>query len=369
MPIRELHLTGTPYERGLQHGRTLRAEIHALYHRWVMAGARQYPPAGEVELLAFTTAHMEPACDFSSHWMSEVEGIAHGAELSVERAFLLSCWDELCSWFAIRSGTPSPRCTSFAVRPPASSDVMIGQNQDAWPWWRPVVVLHESGHELNEPSALYTAHPGVLATTGINRYGVAVVANSLVPEDRGIGAPFTFVVRQALAQPTMEQAIEVIVQAPRATGANYIVASTQGAADVETTAAHTHVTYVDDTFAHSNHYLSPELSVQDRGGPLLPDTYARSLRMQVLLRTHKRPLELEAVRDALADHDGELPSICRHGADSKAPDEMVTLGAVIAVPEERALYVTDGFPCTAPQERFTVVNETGREDNGRGSDR
>lgn len=354
MPIRVLHLAGSPNERGLQHGRTLRAEIHALYERWVEAGARQHPPVGESDLLAFTITHMKPANDFAPHWMREVEGIAQGAELDVERVFLLSCWDELCSWFAIRSGTPSPRCTSFAVGRPAASDVIIGQNQDAWPWWRPVVVLHEVGDQPEQPSALYTSHPGVLATTGINQHGVAVVANSLVPEDRAIGAPFSFVVREVLAQRTLEQAIDVVMEAPRATGANYIVASTYGAVGIESTAANAYVEYVEDALAHSNHYLSPELAVQDRGGPLLPDTYARSARMSVLLHTYERPLDLETVREALTDHDGEPTSICRHGVNSNDPDEMVTLGAVVAVPREQALYVTDGLPCIAPHERFSL---------------
>ncbi len=353
--IRELRLKGTPYERGVQHGAALATEIHTLYDAWVACAVRQQPPVSERELLSFVGSHHDPAAAFAPHWMDEIRGIADGAKLDPLRVFALNCWDELCSWFSVRSGEMVAGCTSFALRPNASGRVLIGQNQDASGWWRPVVVLREEAVSGDEPATICTGHAGVIGTTGINEDGIALVANSLIPADRGPGAPFTFVMRQALRQRSLEEAVETVVGAPRATGANYVLASTEAAIDLETTRRQTHLEQVHELFTHSNHYLAKSLIGLERGAALLPDTYRRPGRLQVLISSQSRVLDVKDVIRALSDHDGRPTSICRHrGDDPRADDEMETLGAVVAVPDERALYVTDGFPCSNPLLKFAM---------------
>ena len=355
MTIRCIKLVGSARTRGQQHGAQLQAEIQALYAGWLECGLRQRVPVTELEFLTFVTDHVAPAQAFAPHWVEEIEGIGEASGLGFERAFALSCWDELCSWFAAQGdGGRGAGCTSFALRPPASSAVMIGQNQDAWRWWRPVIVLHEEDPTCTTPAALYASHPGVLGALGINEFGIGLVANSLLPADRAPGVPFALVMREALAQRSLADAMGVILEAPRATGANYVLASTDGAVDIETTHSDAHVEYVVNAFTHSNHYLSERFVPLERGGAQLPDTYLREGRMRMLLAASSgSPVGVKDTLALLSDHEGAPTSICRHPA--AAVDDMETLAASIVVPCERSLYMTDGPPCCAEVQRFTVA--------------
>lgn len=349
MSIVAITVTGAPQERGRQHGEQLRREIRALYDRWLACGSRQSPPIGEAELLAFAAAHVSPARTYAPAWVQEIAGIADGSGLAFEQAFLLSCWDELCSWFAVHSGEPlSAGCTSLAARGP---EVLIAQNQDAWGWWRPVVVIDSRPSDAT-PNAVYGAHPGVLATLGVNEHGIGLVANSLLPADRGIGVPFAVIAREALAQRTLTDAVAAVLRAPRASGANFLLASEEAAVDVEATRSAADVEHVADVFAHANHYRCPRLAAQDVGAALLPDSYLRDRRMRAMLRGTP-PASPEAVVSLLSDHEGAPTSICRHPAAEI--DDMETLGAAVVAPAERALYVTNGPPCRGETVRFPVV--------------
>ena len=343
LSIPELRLVGTPYERGYQHGSALSGGIARLYSAWVRCGARQARPIGEAELLEFARCHWAPASAFAPHWIDEVRGIADGAGLDVLQVFLLNCWDELCSWLSVRGGTTAVGCTSFAVRSPRTKRISIGQNQDAFGWWKPVVILNErsTGGEI---ATLCTAHPGVLGTTGLNERGVALVANSLIPEDRGFGAPFTFVMREALRQKSLEGAVQSVSDSDRSTGANYVLASTDGAFDLETSRSQVSLQSLEQVLTHSNHYMAGTMRALDRGGELLPDTYRRAGRLEILLASGDAADDPMAAVEALADHQGWPTSICRHSIGQE--DQMETLGAVVAVPDQLKLYVTDGSPCS-----------------------
>lgn len=362
MTVIKLELTGTARERGLQHGAQLEQEIIGLYDGWMQCAARQSPPIDERELLAFVGEHVGPAREFAPDWVEEVDAIGEASGIGLERAFALSCWDELCSWFTVRDADAGRRgcgCTSFAARTPGRDSVVIGQNQDAWRWWRPVVILQESDPAGSIPRMMCAAHAGVLGVLGVNEHGIAIVANSMMPDDRAPGVPFAVVLRQALCQRTLADAIGVIVTAPRATGANYVVADTDAAVDIETTHSRSHVTYVTDYFAHSNHYLNDRLAGHDLLGPLLPDSYLRAGRMRALLAGDGGRADVARIVEHLSDHEGAPTGICRHGGDDV--DDMETLGATVIVPAEGAMYVTDGLPCSSELLRFALHTDSAGE--------
>jgi isopenicillin-N N-acyltransferase-like protein len=374
MSVVSLDLCGTPHERGLAHGTRLQEEITALYEGWVQCAARQSPPIRELELLEFVGEHLAHASDFAPAWIEQVAGIGAGSRLGSERAFALSCWDELCSWFAVRGPGEGGRgcgCTSFAARTARGGSVIIGQNQDAWRWWKPVVIVEESDPGGSIPRTLCAAHPGVLGVLGVNEHGVGIVANSLLPSDRAPGVPFAVVLREALRQKTLADAIGTIVQAPRAGGANYVVADAEAAVDIETTHGEAHVTYVTDYFAHSNHYLNERFAGLDVGASLLPDTYLRAGRMRALLAGDDCSAEVARAVKHLADHEGAPTAICRHPA--RDVDDMETLAATIIVPGEAAMYVTDGPPCSSEATRFALQADSSgrapRESPDRAADR
>jgi hypothetical protein len=347
-----LNLIGAPRERGLQHGRLLRDEIRRLWSGWVACGARQDPPRSEAQLLAFTGAHRPAAQAFAPHLVAEIDGIGEGSGLGPERAFALSCWDELCSWFADGGGARGGGCTSFAVRRPGQGFV-IGQNQDAWTWWRPVVVLSHRDPAGDRPDVMVASHPGVLGVLGVNAERLAIVANSMVPTDRDTGVPFSVLLRAALHDGDVAAAIRTIGDAPRATGANWVVATAAEAVDLETTHTHAVATTVLDRHTHSNHYLCPELTPFEDGIDALPDTEPRVRRMTALLqRAGQEDCGVATLLEHLSDHDGHPTAICRHPAATI--HDMETLAATVIEPGTRTMTVTDGPACVSPAERFEL---------------
>ncbi|HWE12896.1 MAG TPA: C45 family peptidase [Solirubrobacteraceae bacterium] len=355
MAIVELELTGGPRERGCRHGAALRPEIEHLWSQWVACGARQAQPINEGAILSFTGAHEAAAEKFTPDLAEEVDGIGEASGIGYHRAFALSCWDELCSWLAGRGGPRGGGCTSFAVVTPDGP--VIGQNQDAWTWWRPVVVARHT--DRGQAPLLVTTHPGVVGVLGLSGAGVGIVANSLMPDDRAPGVPFAFVLRLALAAATAEGAVASILDTPRATGANWVVADGDAAFDVETTHAEAHVTRVRRAHAHSNHYLAPELKPREDGIASLPDTVQRESRMRSLLCASDPEGETPAsLLRHLADHAESPTAICRHPA--VALDDMETLAATVIAPAENLMLVTDGPPCHRVPRPFSVSRERAR---------
>jgi isopenicillin-N N-acyltransferase-like protein len=352
MALLTLELTGDPRERGLRHGRLLRDEIRRLWSGWVACGTRQDRPRSEAQLLSFTGAHRPAAQAFAPHVVAEIDGIGEGSGLGSERAFALSCWDELCSWFAAGGGVRGGGCTSFAARRPGQGFV-IGQNQDAWTWWRPVVVLSHRDPAGDRPDVMVASHPGVVGVLGVNAAGLAIVANSMVPTDRDAGVPFSVLLRAALHARDVAAAVRTIGDAPRATGANWVVATAAEAVDLETTRTHAVATKVLEHHAHSNHYLSQDLTAFEDGIEALPDTEPRVRRMTALLqRAGQQDRGVATLLGHLCDHDGQPTAICRHPAATI--DDMETLAATVIEPGTRTMTMTDGPPCISPAERFEL---------------
>ena len=355
MAIVELELTGGARERGRQHGTALRSEIEHLWSQWVAWGARQAQPIDEAAILSFTGAHEAAAERLTPVLTEEVAGIGEASGIGYHRAFALSCWDELCSWLPGGGGSRGGGCTSFAVVTPKGP--VIGQNQDAWTWWRRP--RRRAPHRSGSGHAASGYPPGGARCAWTLRHRSGDCRNSLTPDDRAAGLPFAFLLRSALAATTARGAVANILDTPRATGANWVVADGDMALDVETTRAEAHVTQVGRTYAHSNHYLAPELKPREDGIASLPDTVERECRMRGLLHDTDPGRETPgSLLRHLADHAGSPKAICRHPA--AAIDDMQTLAATVIAPGEHVMLVTDGPPCRNAPRSFVISRERAR---------
>ena len=361
--IRIINLVGTPQERGYHHGQVLRDKIHHLYQRFIemMEG----PPLGqkgsaaqfsERDLLAFALAHAPATKDYAPDLYAEIEGIAGGAGMSCGQVILLNCVAEVRRLMFTGSAAravsralatpPQPGCTCLAVQGRATADqqVYIGQGYDIEPLWEPVVFRTQDREAGLEQVVM--GHPGILAQFGLNGAGLAFVGSGLLVSDQRPGVPAPVVARKILQQARLSDALEVIVGAERTIGISYVVASSFGVVDLETSAAAYNCHYLQEgVFACANHIRSSALAHVYAGLYGL-DSLVREGRMLQLLRAGHGALGVESLQTIQADHADFPVSICRHIVEGTS--EAMTRCAAIIKPAERTMWIAGGNPCERP---------------------
>lgn len=344
MKVVEMH--GSFADRGYQHGQQLKAEIHEFYEKWIRVSQECANPPQERDLLNYAKLHLPFSQEYAPELIEEMEGIAQGAGISFEKIFFLNCYDEVSSYSpeVVAKGLKGG-CTAFAAVGDAtvSGGTLLGQGWDMDGWYIPYVFHIKSWGD--EPEIIGLTHPGLLCGCGLNSCGISFVWNSLKPTDTRIGVPVTLIGRKVLHQATLSGAVGKIINAYRANGFNMLLGSPEGAADVETTAEKYFVTYVQDLFAHANHYEAPSLLEYEEYLPnIVPDTLIRSGRMRQLLNRHKGAIDTELCQRIMCDHVNFPASICRHHSP-EIPWQ--TQSSVIISPQEGLFLASNGRPCEA----------------------
>jgi isopenicillin-N N-acyltransferase-like protein len=353
MSIPIIDIAGTAGERGLAHGRALAAGIGQFYDRWMDVASSGPRPIAERDAVAFALGLLPESRAQAPDLVEEVEGIAEGAGLPFERAWFLNCFDEAGGYWLYRDVNLGRACTTFAAsgRSTLAGTTYIGQSWDINEWYESVLLRIAPGD--GEPGGLLYTHPGVVAGMGMNAHGLALVWNSLQSTDQHAGVPVPFLVRLALRQPKLSDAIAACLRPARAIGFNFVLGADFGAVNIEAAATRQHVTYVGDHFAHGNHYEAPELLALEGNPTYEGSSFVRAGRMKQLLAMTAGQIDLETCQQLLRDHANYPGSICAHLDPPDYPS--MTKAAVVFVPEQRAMYITDGPPCDAIFEEHRLV--------------
>lgn len=351
-----IEIAGGPRERGVQHGRALASEIRSFYEQWIDSAGSGPRAITERDAQGFALGLLPESRAQAPDLVTEVEGIAEGADLPFEHLWTLNCFDELGE-FHLYEGIRSGRaCTTIGATGHSTTDgtTYIGQSWDIGEWY-PNVLLHIAA-DGETPEALIYTHPGVVGGNGINAHGIALVWNSLQPRDMRNGVPVPFLVRRALAAPKLNDAISAALRPVRAIGFNFVLGASFGAVNIEATATRQHVSYIGRHMAHANHYEAPEL-LADEGNPTLEGTsFVRGGRMQQLLDETAGHIDLETLLRHFRDHANYPGSICAHLDMPSYP--YMTRAAMLFVPATRTMLITAGPPCEYPFVSHQVGTES-----------
>jgi isopenicillin-N N-acyltransferase-like protein len=370
--MKVLDLTGSPGDRGYQHGQVLQDRIQGLYERFIKMIERVPKGQGgsadqftESALLALAREHGPATKDYAPDIYAEMEGVAEGAGMPFDKILLLNCVAEIRRLkfkdalphpssppTSASFVSPPPGCTCFAVRGRATADgqVYIGQGYDIEPIWEPVVFrINDEGQEMEQ---VVMGHAGILAQFGMNAAGLAFVTSGTLVSDQRPGVPAPVVARKILQQERLSDGLEAVVRARRTIGADYVLASPFGVVNLETSAAAYDCCYVqEEIFSCANHVRSPALK-HLQAGLYGMDSFVRQGRMLQLLAAGQGSLDMEALMETQGDHADHPFGICRHTVDGLSDAQ--TRCAVIMVPAERLMLITDGNPCSRPYEEFRI---------------
>lgn len=255
--LRVVHISGTPYELGRQHGEALREEVRASVRR-VLGYFRGYvkiPLVGSWLADWWLDAPWKAAQPFlSADRLEELRGLSDGSGVPLRELYRLH---------AIPDRTYS--CSNFAAwgRATAGGRLIHMRNLD----WSMAAGIQEHAvvfvvRPKGKHAFINVAWAGFIGVlTGVNDATISVgqVGAKTVDADFH-GEPMVFLMRRVLEDAgTLDAAAKMVVEAPRTIGANYVFAdaNTRRAIVLETTHRRAKLFEADDASEHAVSYARP----------------------------------------------------------------------------------------------------------------
>lgn len=348
MTIPILDLSGSPHERGLQHGRgagDLVVRSIEIYRKAFLSKGVTWDRARSIAAKLFPEIEAYDA-DFAS----EIRGISEGAEVPVEDIVALNARTELLYGQSPQvppgPDTDGDGCTGAIALPSATRDGILihGQNWD----WRDecadscmlLRIRSDDG-----PDILCFTEGGLLARFGLNSAGIAITANFLQTErDYGRkGIPVALIRRKILMSNSLSEAIRVPYSVPRAFSANLMLSDSAGVAiDLETTPDEIFWQAPEnDLLVHANHFVTvaARCKNQDMSIPTSPDSLYRDMRVRQHLESRHGDITPDDFRDAFADRFGAPRAVCRSPIEGPGGKVSSTVATIIMSPSEGRLWI------------------------------
>jgi isopenicillin-N N-acyltransferase-like protein len=198
-----------------------------------------------------------------------------------------------------------------------------------------------------EPETFVVGYGGCVGMMGMNEHGVAVAANNLKPTDAVAGVPWTFICRSILACETADAAAAELARARLCSGHHFLIGDASGGAiSIETSGrSYAVMPIADAVYAHTNHYLDPDLKKVEKGSDPKGCSPHRLERMNASLGDGRGRIDSAFIQDALRDHDGKPRSICSHDYEVSSGTKVRSCGAVVMNTVKQEIDYVSGNPC------------------------
>ncbi len=353
---RKIKLEGTPFERGLKYGTTCKTMIEKSISNY----ADMFQAFSRLEWNKAQSLAMNFLPWIQNNYpdlIKEMEGISEGANLSFKDILTLNSRSEIVL------DTDIDGCTAFGVTPRYSLNdrTYVCQN---WDWIKrqeETLVIVEL-HQDPLPAILMVAEAGIISGKGLNSSGLGTCFNALSTGKGQSGVPVHILLRKMLDSETLGDAVQSIATARRASSGNFLIGTEDGEIiNIESTPSDFGVLYAEEGYiAHTNHFLSMNLVCRenDFGKVILPDTFHRLGRINVLLSSTSGNINFDQCQTFLADHLNRPDSICRH-EDAFDPEgkRLCSVYSIIMDLEEKTIWISDGTPCGGNFQPFRIDHQ------------
>jgi isopenicillin-N N-acyltransferase like protein len=356
-PLRHHHWQGTHQEIGRQHGESERPAI-ADFCEFALGSPSPWNASdrGKSGPLLEKAEHLLAASRlYDPHLAAELLGIAEGSNQPIDRIALINAFLDLLPFAAAAGDNGNVGCTTLGLSPSddGRTPVLMGQNYDVWGALRPLAITAQI-EPSDCPIALVFTFAGVLGCAGLNNHGLGLTINYLDAGRSGVGVLYPVIVRRALAQSRVGDALGSIVLPSRGCSVHYMVGSSDGVLIGLETTPDGFARLVDSEgfLAHSNHFLSDQLVAEDammhtaafdtrvaRPGSSIVRHYVA----ERLLRQGRGEADRAQLQAVLTDHVNFPYSICFHG-DETLPvvERSQTVASMVLDLQARAMWVSDG---------------------------
>lgn len=221
--LRQVTLSGSGYELGLQHGQIFKKEIGEIVEKWKENTKAQVERDAEDVLGEFLAyADFEGSIKkWTPELYEEVRGIAEGSGQDFDMILTLNMLDE---FWVFLNNPENHHCSNIGVPSMKGSFSYIAQNMDIEAYTDGYQTLFRIEAFEDTPEQLVLSHPGLIALNGMNSSGVGMVMNTIMQLNASSsGLPVAFVVRKVLASTDKDEIIDFITSVNHASGQNYIL--------------------------------------------------------------------------------------------------------------------------------------------------
>ena len=225
LPI--LHLNGTPYENGFQHGKIMKNRIIELVGLWKNDIEKNYQlPADEfIKIFLDSTNYIPAIKKWTPDLLDEIKGISVGSGIDFNTIFAFQLTDEI--WTNARLIHIPHHCTSVGINnyKIKESSNYIAQNIDITPFYHGFQILLDIKDRKTNSRRLVTTFAGYIGANGLNKH-IGITENTLSDLKSSLnGLPVCCVARGVLERTSFEDAVNFIKMIKHASGQNYIIGS------------------------------------------------------------------------------------------------------------------------------------------------
>ncbi|MFO7565775.1 MAG: C45 family peptidase [Enhygromyxa sp.] len=348
--MRILSFSGTPAAIGEAFGEQCRAEIAELYAARLDNAIRQAQQhggrnVGEEAVLEVARACLAPTRAYHPEGFAELEGIARGAKLSLERVLAMNGLTDIrdvLTWGGQLEALGG--CSAFVVTGDftANGKLLCGQTWDLATDNMPhVLAVHRRPSEGPQTWCLTTV--GCLSLIGLNEHGVACGTTNIRTTNARPGVTYLSLIHKALSSPTIDAASEAITGAQRAGAHFYYLADQSGRAQaIECTPDHADLVEVETgAYVHTNHCLIPAHQAIEGKTPSA-SSHARQDRLEQLIAEDCGSADLDGAKRWLSDRENGDKAISRTDFEGISSN-----GAVVMEPESGIIHAVHGPPHAA----------------------
>lgn len=353
--IRTTLLSGDAAARGLNHGSAHAADIREYVDErvgLVAGGAWSGTPLSVDEILSLADSMLDAHERYSPDLHEEMMAMAAGAAISPAEAVVVGGFTDFIDTVrgVYGNGPVEDTCTAVIVPGPAAADgrPLLGQTWDMHDTATPHIVMLDVRPSTG-PGALVFTTVGCLGQIGMNEAGVAIGINNLTAAVGVRGVTWPTVVRKALQQTSLQDAVTAVLDAELAGAHNFLLVDRSGrGVNIEAMPQVRVVTEVDrSAFVHTNHTLAPESSAHEaeRPGSLMESSHARLARASALVADGG--LDPTALMALTRDPN----AICQVSVE---PYHVESCGGAVMSPETGEMWAVWGRPDENEYERFTI---------------
>ena len=200
-----------------------------------------------------------------------------------------------------------------------------------------------------QPASLAFTITGCVGMIGMNEAGIAIGINNLMAKDGRIGVTWPFVVRKALAQTNIDDALACVTEADLVGAHNYLIFDKHGNGyNVEATATAEHIDELNgQPIVHTNHCLLPDTLANERKRPPASQASSEARLAKATSILGEAPSTPASLMQLTRDQE----AIC---VDAKPPFNVETCGAAIMRPATGDFWAVWGKPTEGEYEHFTV---------------
>jgi len=225
LPI--LHLNGTPYENGFQHGMIMKDRIIILVGLWKHDIERNYQiPADKfIEMFLDSTDYIPAIKKWTPDLLEEIRGISAGCGIDFNTMFVFQLPDEILT--NARMINLPHHCTSVGINnfKKDGSSNYIAQTIDIPSFYHGFGIVLDIKDRDSNSRSIVTTFSGYLGANGLNEY-VGITENTLSDLKSSLdGLPVCCVTRGVLAKKSFKEAVDFIKTIRHASGQNYIIGS------------------------------------------------------------------------------------------------------------------------------------------------